>query len=297
MAALPLLLIFSLLSPLSHSATVDFALDGGAVPGDDSEDACWQNGRAMNATLNSLKNGDTFVVAGNQTFHLMGGIIVRNLRGVTLRFDGQIVYSKAIRDWPRGSDGRVLECLQFINATDVLFTSSTPQLGYKSSAEELGVDADDVGGLMDGNGAVWWGIPGIGYLVHGEDRPRLLVLDQCANIKVENLLLKDSPYWTFLASGVAGLEVSHTKIHAARTQLDRHDVVDMTAFNTDGFDVTGRDVWIHDVEVWNQDDTIAVKDSSEDMLFERIVASGVGLTIGSIGNSVVRNITFRDCTM
>ena len=33
------------------------------------------------------------------------------------------------------------------------------------------------------------------------------------------------------------------------------------------------------------------------MLFERINASGVGLTIGSIGKSQVNNITFRDCVM
>ena len=33
------------------------------------------------------------------------------------------------------------------------------------------------------------------------------------------------------------------------------------------------------------------------MLFERITASGVGLTIGSIGASNVNNITFRDCYM
>ena len=33
------------------------------------------------------------------------------------------------------------------------------------------------------------------------------------------------------------------------------------------------------------------------MLFERITASGVGLTIGSIGSSNVNNITFRDCYM
>merc|ERR1712196_771 len=65
----------------------------------------------------------------------------------------------------------------------------------------------------------------------------------------------------------------------------------------DGYDVTGKNVWIHDCTVWNQDDTIAVKDDSENMLFERIRASGVGLTIGSIGSSVVRNITFRDSIM
>ena len=32
-------------------------------------------------------------------------------------------------------------------------------------------------------------------------------------------------------------------------------------------------------------------------MFERITASGVGLTIGSIGSSNVNNITFRDCYM
>ena len=54
---------------------------------------------------------------------------------------------------------------------------------------------------------------------------------------------------------------------------------------------------IHDCDIWNQDDTIAVKDDSRDMLFERITASGVGLTIGSIGSSRVKNVTFRDCYM
>ena len=34
---------------------------------------------------------------------------------------------------------------------------------------------------------------------------------------------------------------------------------------------------------------------SENMLFERINASGLGLTIGSVSSGVVRNITFRDC--
>lgn len=70
-----------------------------------------------------------------------------------------------------------------------------------------------------------------------------------------------------------------------------------SAFNTDGFDVTGKNVWIHDCRIWNQDDCIAVKDGSENMLFERIHASGLGLTIGSIGGSDVKNITFRDCHM
>jgi len=83
---------------------------------------------------------------------------------------------------------------------------------------------------------------------------------------------------------------------------DGHNLIDMTAFNTDGFDVQGKNVWIHDCNVWNQDDSFCVKGSaaepSENMLFERINASGVGLTIGSIGGgAVIRNITIRDAYM
>ena len=46
---------------------------------------------------------------------------------------------------------------------------------------------------------------------------------------------------------------------ARRTEQDHHNIIDLTAFNTDGFDVSGRNVWIHDCSVWAQDDCIAVK--------------------------------------
>ena len=108
------------------------------------------------------------------------------------------------------------------------------------------------------------------------------------------LVLSD---WTFWANSVDGLEVRNSHIDARRDASDSHDAYDMTAFNTDGFDVSGRNVWIHDCSVWNQDDCVCAKDGSSDMLFERINASGVGLTIGSIGGSKNSNITFRDCRM
>jgi polygalacturonase len=39
----------------------------------------------------------------------------------------------------------------------------------------------------------------------------------------------------------------------------KHGAVELQAFNTDGFDVSGRNVHIHDVRIWNDDDCIAVK--------------------------------------
>ena len=154
-------------------------------------------------------------------------------------------------------------------------------------------------GTLDGQGLKWWGFPGIGYLHYGENRPRLFNIEKSSNILVENMFFLNSPYWTFWVHEVDGLEVRHSEIEARRHEdADDHNSVEMTAFNTDGFDVSGNNVWIHDCQVWCQDDTIAVKGDSSNMLFERINASGVGLTIGSIGGTNhVQNITFRDSIM
>ena len=259
-----------------YAGTINFEIIGG-IPDDMSEDVAWINGDLMNQTLATLIPGDIFIIP-NKTFKLMGGIEARNLNSVVVQIDGTLLFSNDIENWPRLENNDVLECIHFYNLDNVTFTSK-------------GV------GTINGQGQKWWGIPGIGYLVRGENRPRLFNVESSKNILVENLLFKDSPYWTFWVHDVDGLEVRYCEISARRTDQDNHNLIDMTAFNTDGFDVSGKNVWIHDCKVWDQDDCIAVKGDSENMLFERIEASGIGVTIGSIGCSIVNNITFRDIHM
>jgi hypothetical protein len=97
--------------------------------------------------------------------------------------------------------------------------------------------------------------------------------------------------------------IRYVSIVARRTHDEGHSWIDLSAFNTDGIDVSGHNVHVHDVDIWTQDDCVAVKDNrfpphvSSNMTFERLNASGMGLTIGSIGDSWVRNITFRDSYM
>ena len=57
------------------------------------------------------------------------------------------------------------------NISDVIFTSS-------------GI------GTLNGNGEKWWGIPGIGYLIREENRPKLLEIANSHKILVERLLFK-----------------------------------------------------------------------------------------------------------
>jgi polygalacturonase len=49
-------------------------------------------------------------------------------------------------------------------------------------------------------------------------------------------------------------------------RLTEDPFVAQQAFNTDGFDVSGRNVYGHDLYIWNQDDCISVKDGSQDMV-------------------------------
>ena len=180
------------------------------------------------------------------------------------------------------------ECIEFQEIENVTFTSN-------------GV------GTLQGNGAAWWGYAS--YLRIDENRPRLFRINSSKQMLIENLQFINSPYWTTLFEDVEDLEIRYSAIDVRRNPVDWHDLYNIADFNTDGFDVSGRNVHIHHVDIWCDDDTIVVKGRSgnngikcsENMLFEHVKASGVGLTIGSIGASdahtCVRNITFRHAVM
>mmetsp|Transcript_7424 Transcript_7424/g.11072 ORF Transcript_7424/g.11072 Transcript_7424/m.11072 type:complete len:421 (-) Transcript_7424:934-2196(-) len=247
----------------------------GGIPKIKTYDVAFHNFELFNQTVNKLKPGDTFFIP-NSTYTLIGGITASGLNNVTFQIDGTLSFSDDRATWPTNENGDVMECIYLENISNVIFTSSGK-------------------GTLDGNGKKWWGA--IQFLKHQEDRPRLLHIKYSKNVVMEKLLLKNSPYWTFFAENSDGLVIRYTDVDARWTKQDYHTLIDLQAFNTDGFDVTGNDVYIHDCNIWNQDDCIAVKDGSQNMLFERISCSGLGLVIGSIGSSQVKNITFRDSVM
>jgi polygalacturonase len=264
--------LFSIASSLN--SFIDFEGIGG-IAENNSTDIAVQNGQLFNDTLSKLEPGDTLFFS-NKTFDMQGGIKVRNLKGVTFQIDGTIRFLNDRDLWPKKENGDVEECIYMEDVEDIVFTSTGK-------------------GTIDGNGRAWWGA--IKFLKFQEDRPRILHIKGSKNVLMENLLLKDSPYWTFYAESSDGLIIRYTDVVARWTDIDKHTLIDLQAFNTDGFDVTGKNVYIHDCYIWNQDDCISVKDGSQNMLFERITCSGLGLVVGSIGSSMVKNITFRDSYM
>ena len=75
---------------------------------------------------------------------------------------------------------------------------------YLEDAENFTLTSSGTG-TLDGRGRSWWGA--INYLRFGENRPRLLHIRDSAGLKIEHIRFKDSPYWTFLADDIAGLEI------------------------------------------------------------------------------------------
>ena len=149
---------------LAFARVIDFEADAGGVADNNTLAAAWHNGALLNATLNALQSGDTLFFA-NKTFTTMGGIVVRDVRDVVLHLDGTLEYSDNLEAWPRQQGGRVMECLQFVNTTNLTFTSTRK-------------------GIFQGNGERWWGIPAIGYLTRGENRPRLLHISDAHQVQL-----------------------------------------------------------------------------------------------------------------
>ena len=65
---------------------------------------------------------------------------------------------------------------------------------------------------------------------------------------------------------------------------------------SDGIDVSGSNIWIHDVEVTNGDECVTIKNPSSNHQIERIWCSqSGGSAIGSLGSgTTIQNILYRD---
>ena len=193
-------------------------LDFGAVEGDTSLNASLRNAAAFNTSFTTMQSGDTLTIPqGN--FHTMGGIVGRNLANITISIDGTLTLPTSQKNWPRtgpGTKAKVMEFFHFYNVSDFTLTSS--QMPAPPGARGQNAGNNGVG-LIEGNGAVWWGIPGVGYLEIGENRPRLLNIESGTNIKVERIFFKDPPYWTTHIHTDNHLEITDCKIEVIHFQL------------------------------------------------------------------------------
>ena len=79
--------LFSVTAVAAASSILSIT-DFGAVPNDEASNCT--NREAFNRALAAAEDGDTVLVPGGATWHLVGGVTGYNLRGVTVKVDGAL---------------------------------------------------------------------------------------------------------------------------------------------------------------------------------------------------------------
>lgn len=290
--------------------------DHGAKANDDT--AATTNTNAILASFKSANQGDTILVPKGKIFTILGTYI-QDVFNMTLQIDGTLKASSVIQDWINSTE----HVLQFQNASYLTITSSSPPSRSEPS--------------IDGQGYNWWWREILQTLPR--DRPKLLVLSESDNLLIENLFVMDSPSWTVVLDDVADAKIQNTYVHTdvdaqkdllksagltmhisklfptvpwkewlADLLIDLH--IPTFPLNTDGIDISGRNVHVRNVTVVNFDDSIVPKpcnsgcknaNCTENILIEDVIAFGVGMSIGSVppnsAHNCVNNVTMRNVKM
>jgi polygalacturonase len=276
------------------------------------------NTAAFNAALAAALPGDT-VLLPSGVFHFIGGIHRSNLIDVEIHFQGTAVAVAEISDlWPSTQQSSQWD--------DFFCIESSSNVTLRSTA------ADPQQTTIDGQGKLWWNKMMTNDLPGDRHRPMLVAFRNVTDGLMSGLNVLNGPCFHFYLHQVLRVEVAHCNVEVDRWEQRRIKQVlreEHTAgsgmsidlanpwtplqpwdLNTDGIDTYGKDIWIHDCIINNDDDSIAVKPTdasgtysacTENVLIEDTIMTGFGASIGSVSphenHNCVKNITFRNISM
>jgi polygalacturonase len=176
---------------------------------------------------------------------------------------------------------------------------STNPSDYRDSVFIEARHADNVAitgpGTIDGRGLSFLGKEGPYIYEKKPSRPRLIQLEDCRHVRVSDVSLRESAFWSLHLAGCDDVSIRGISIRNS-----------LKAPNCDGIDPDhSRNVRITDCSVECGDDAIVVKASREFARYgpcENILVSGCVLTthdcalkIGSETVDAIRNVVFADC--
>lgn len=160
--------------------------------------------------------------------------------------------------------------------------------------------------IIDGRGYIWWAkrppfAPSLGYKY---GRPMLFEPMFCSQLRVVNITLKDSPFWTCAPYACSGIYIADTTILAP----DWYKLPDRPpSGNTDGIDLDScTNVIVERVYVSVGDDALAIKSgmdwcgrqahmTSENIVIRNSTFVTHCLALGSEMSGDINNVTVDNC--
>jgi polygalacturonase len=263
--------------------------DFGAIPGHFSKATALNNGLAFNEALLAAmsQNDKTVTVRAGREYSMLPAGPIDGAVNIEIVIDGTIhAYEGPETDWPVDSKGGVLSLIHLQNAQNLVIRGS---------------------GLVDGHGYKWWWKT---ILTGKDNRPVLLVVDSSVDVLLEGVTFKNSPKYQIVLFDVLRCTVQDLVIHVDITEEKGFlNWLPTFPLNTDGIDISGRDIYFRNLTIHCFDDAVAVKpmhvnkgvysNCTENLLIEdSYVKYGVGMSIGSVPPNdelnCIRNVTFNN---
>ncbi|KAJ3881076.1 pectin lyase-like protein [Lentinula edodes] len=146
--------------------------------------------------------------------------------------------------------------------------------------------------LLDGPGAIYGN--GYRYRPGGDlslypSRPRLIRFQNCNDCEITAVTLYDAPMF-------------HVTVIGNNNEAHDMSIIASHIGETDGFDMSGNNNYVHDVTVENGDECVTVKTPTNGFVGERITCRyTAGCNIGSFGSGTtgvdVQNVYYSDVTI
>lgn len=200
-----------------------------------------------------------------------------------------------------------LDLTDLQNGTSLVF-SGTTQFGYTADSDfdPIIISGSYItvtgapGSVIDGNGSAYW--DGVGSNGGSAKPDHFWVIKNTDHASFSGLYLQNWPTHAFYVTGNEYL--SMTDLILNNTAGDAPNSISdglAAAHNSDGFDISSSEfVTLNNIQVYNQDDCVAVTSGSNVTISNMYCSGGHGLSIGSIGgktNNVVDSILFSDSVL
>jgi len=144
-------------------------------------------------------------------------------------------------------------------------------------------------GGIDGQGIPWWPFAG-DKKAH---RPRMIALNTCDRVLIENVHLTNSPMFHIAIGGNS----SNVTVRGVTIRANPSTDPVNPGHNTDACDVSGHHVLVENCDISVGDDNFTCGGNTSDVLIRNnIYGYGHGVSIGSHTRGGVSNITVMDCT-
>ena len=247
-----------------------------------------ENGMLFYNTIQEAIPGDNIILDNHQVMYFIPYDILTNLYNITIKLNGNIFLHDNISAWKY-----IPETNSYINAIDI---RDSKMITITSNDNENGEN------IINGQGYKWWNEFYQGKI--SRQRPTMINLNNCIDIYISGLILLNGPRFHIYGENILRLDIQYITIWVEPNE--------MFPFNTDGIDISGKDIYIHDCMISNYDDAICIKPAdyntpsldginmscTENVLVDNIyVYKGVGLSVGSVASSkqhCIRNVIFQN---